>query len=151
MANKYPFDDLLRDFKQGLREAGFKPKIFWMIAPFAIFILLIILVKYGVVHKNIIPYILAVPMMFVPLFFHLPVWIFKKIDENWDYIIDDLEDRYEKEFNENIRITRKVKQWLGEDKIEAIYTIAMISGIFILLLWITGVCSNLIKLGKGIF
>lgn len=151
MANKYPFDDLLRDFKQGLRESGFKPKIFWMVAPFAIFILLTILVKYGVAHKNIIPYICVVPMTFVPLFFHLPVWIFKKIDENWDYIIDDLEDRYEKEFNENIRITRKVKKWLGEDKIEAIYTIAMISGIFILLLWITMICVGLVKLGKGIF
>ena len=90
MANKYPFDDLLRDFKKGLREAGFKPKIFWMIAPFAIFILLIILVKYGVVHKNTIGYILIIPTLIVPLFFHLPVWIFKKIDENWDYIIDDL-------------------------------------------------------------
>ncbi|WP_086243875.1 hypothetical protein [Campylobacter devanensis] len=150
MANKYPFDDFFRDLKKEVREAGFKPKIFWMIAPFAIFILLTILVKYGVVHKNIIPYTLT-PMFFIPLFFHIPVWIFKKIDGIWDDIIDDLEDRYEKEFNENIRITRKVKKWLGEDKIEAIYTIAMVSGIFILLFWITMICVGLVKLGKGIF
>ncbi|WP_096027706.1 hypothetical protein [Campylobacter lanienae] len=151
MANKYPFDDFFRDLKKEVREAGFKPKIFWMIAPFAIFILLTILVKYGVVHQNVIPYIFAVPMMFVPLFFHLPVWIFKKIDGIWDDIIDDLEDRYEKEFNENIRITRKVKKWLGEDKIDIIYTIAMVSGIFILLLWITMICAGLPRLAKGIF
>ncbi|WP_096024702.1 hypothetical protein [Campylobacter lanienae] len=98
-----------REARKEFWKSGFKPKIFWMIAPFAIFILLTILVKYGVVHKNTIGYILIIPTLIVPLFFHLPVWIFKKIDENWDYIIDDLEERYEKEFNENIRITRKVK------------------------------------------
>lgn len=151
MANKYPFDDFFRDFKKELREADFKPKIFWMIAPFAIFILLTILVKYGVVHKNIIPYITVVPMVLILLFFHLPVWIFKKIDGIWDGIIDDLEERYEKEFNENIRITRKVKKWLGEDKIEAIYTVAIVSGIFILLFWITMICVGAVELGKGIF
>ena len=151
MANKYPFDDFFRDLKKEVREAGFKPKIFWMIAPFAIFILLTILVKYGVVHKNIIGYILIIPTLIVPLFFLLPVWIFKKIDGIWDDIIDDLEERYEKEFNENIRITRKVKKWLGEDKIDIIYTIAMVSGIFILLFWITMICAGLVELGKGIF
>ena len=71
---------------------GFKPKIFWMIAPFAIFILLTILDEYGVVH-NVIPYIFAVPIaLFIPLFVLLPLWIFNKFG-----------------------IPDKVKQWFRDD------------------------------------
>ncbi|QKF69465.1 putative membrane protein [Campylobacter hyointestinalis subsp. lawsonii] len=109
-------------------EKSFKPKIFWMIAPFAIFILLTILVKYGVVHKNIIGFILIIPTLIVPLFFLLPLWIFHKIG-----------------------ITCKVKKWLGDDIVDYIYGYAKFWAFFVLSLWITSICISLIKLGKGIF
>lgn len=117
-----------RKARQEFWKSGFKPKIFWMIAPFAIFILLTILVKYGVVHKNIIPYIMAVPMLFIPLFVLLPLWIFHKIG-----------------------ITRKVKEWLGDDFVDFIYRYAKFWAFFILSLWITLICFGAVELGKGIF
>ncbi|ARQ99425.1 Uncharacterised protein [Campylobacter devanensis] len=117
-----------RDTRKNFWKKGFKPKIFWMIAPFAVFILLTILVKYGVVHKNIIPYIMAVPMMFIPLFVLLPLWIFHKIG-----------------------ITRKVKKWLGDDLVDYIYGYARFWAFFILSLWITLICLGAVELGKGIF
>ncbi|WP_086322522.1 hypothetical protein [Campylobacter devanensis] len=117
-----------RKARQEFWKSGFKPKIFWMIAPFAIFILLTILVKYGVVHKNIIGFILIIPTLIVPLFFLLPLWIFHKIG-----------------------IIRKVKKWLGDDLVDYIYGYAKFLGFFVLSLWITSICISLIKLGKGIF
>lgn len=117
-----------RKARQEFWKSGFKPKIFWMIAPFAIFILLTILVKYEVVHKNIIPYILAVPMMFVPLFVLLPLWIFHKIG-----------------------ITSKVKKWLGDEIVDYIYGYARFWVFFVLSLWITLICLGAVELGKGIF
>ncbi len=117
-----------RKARQEFWKSGFKPKIFWMITPFAIFILLTILVKYGVVHKNIIGFILIIPTLIVPLFFLLPLWIFHKIG-----------------------ITRKVKEWLGDDIVDYIYGYAKFWAFFVLSLWITSICISLIKLGKGIF
>ena len=117
-----------RETRKEFWKSGFKPKIFWMIAPFAIFILLTILVKYGVVHKNIIPYIVAVPMLFIPLFVLLPFWIFHKIG-----------------------IIRKVKEWLGDDLVDFIYRYAKFWAFFVLSLWITLICFGAIELGKGIF
>lgn len=123
-----------RKARQEFWKSGFKPKIFWMIAPFAIFILLTILVKYGVVHKNIIPYIMAVPMLFIPLFVLLPLWIFHKFG-----------------------IPDKVKQWFRDDLgledeiVDFIYEYAIFWAFFILSLWITLICLGAIKLGKGIF
>lgn len=117
-----------RKARQEFWKSGFKPKIFWMIAPFAVFILLTILVKYGVVHKNIIPYIMAVPMMFIPLFVLLPLWIFHKIG-----------------------ITCKVKKWLGDDLVDFIYRYAKFWAFFVLSLWITLICLGAVELGKGIF
>ncbi|WP_086227754.1 MULTISPECIES: hypothetical protein [Campylobacter] len=117
-----------RETRKEFWKSGFKPKIFWMIAPFAIFILLTILVEYGVVHKNIIGYILIIPTLIVPLFFLLPLWIFHKIG-----------------------ITSKVKKWLGDDLVDYIYGYAKFLGFFVLSLWITSICISLIKLGKGIF
>lgn len=117
-----------RETRKEFWKSGFKPKIFWMIAPFAIFILLTILVEYGVVHKNIFGYIIGVPMAFIPLFILLPFWIFHKIG-----------------------IIRKVKKWLGDDLIDFIYRYAKFWAFFVLSLWITSICLAAIKLGKGIF
>lgn len=116
-----------RKARQEFWKSGFKPKIFWMIAPFAIFILLTILVKYGVVHKNIITFILTIPV-FIVLFFLLPLWIFHKIG-----------------------ITRKVKKWLEDEIVDYIYGYAKFWAFFVLSLWITSICLAAIKLGKGIF
>lgn len=117
-----------RKARQEFWKSGFKPKIFWMIAPFAIFILLTILVEYGVIHKNIFGYIIGVPMAFIPLFILLPFWIFHKIG-----------------------IIRKVKKWLGDDFVDFIYRYAIFWAFFVLSLWITSICLAAIKLGKGIF
>lgn len=116
-----------RETRKNFWKKGFKPKIFWMIAPFAIFILLTILVKYGVVHKNIITFILTIPV-FIVLFFLLPLWIFHKIG-----------------------ITRKVKKWLEDEIVDYIYEYAKFWAFFVLSLWITSICLGAIKLGKGIF
>ena len=120
-----------REVRKEFWKSGFKPKIFWMIAPFAIFILLTILVKYGVVHNNIIHYIMAVPMLFIPLFVLLPLWIFHKFHK--------------------IGIICKVKKWLEDEIVDFIYEYAKFWAFFVLSLWITSICISLIKFGKGIF
>ncbi len=87
-----------------------------------------ILVKYEVVHKNIIGFILIIPTLIVPLFFLLPFWIFHKIG-----------------------ITCKVKKWLGDEIVDYIYGYARFWVFFVLSLWITLICLGAVELGKGIF
>ena len=62
-----------RETRKEFWKSGFKPKIFWMIASFAIFILLTILVEYKELFIKIFSLILGVLMSFISLFILLSI------------------------------------------------------------------------------